>query len=270
MRAVALLLLIANLVFFAWQFPQQQFQDSRQMERSPSAGGTAKTQTPGEPLMMLKELPSTVAEKIVTVEAAKPPAAKKTPASETAKLPEATTKPVIKTTEPPVVTKTTAVTTPPVPTCWTLGPFADNRQADRGLTILGKEGINAKIQKQSENTLAGYRVQLPAQGTKAAAERTMNELRDRGVKDIALRTDDGAYSVSLGFFTRVESAQQRSTMIGKLGYKALIQKVYREQDSFRLDLYQVTDSSRLDKAWVRVSAAYPMVKRHSMNCPDSR
>ena len=242
MRAVALLLLIANLVFFAWQYPQQQFLDNRQMEQSPGAGETAKTQPSGEPLMMLKELPSTVAEKIVTVEVAKPPAAKKTP----------------------------AVTTPPVPTCWTLGPFADNRQADRGLTILGKEGINGKIQKQSENTLAGYRVQLSAQGTKAAAERTMTELRGRGVKDIALRTDDGAYSVSLGFFTRLESAQQRSTMIQKLGYRALIQKVYREQASFRLNLYQVVDISRLDKAWARVSAAYPVVKRHSMKCPDNR
>jgi len=256
MRAVALLLLMANLVFFAWQYPQQQFLDSRQMERSPGAGGTDKTQSPAEPLMMLKELPSTVAEKIVTVDAAKPPAAKKTPAIETAK--------------PPAATETPAVTAPPVPTCWTLGPFADSRQADRSLAILGKEGVKGKMQKRSDNTLAGYRVQLSAQGTKAAAERTMNELRGRGIKDIALRTNDGTYSVSLGFFTKLESAQQRSTIIRKLGYKALIQNVYREQVRFRLELYQVADISRLDKAWARVSAAYPMVKRQSMKCPDKR
>jgi|GEM_PF-3659885 len=242
MRTVALLLLIANLVFFAWQYPQQQLIDSQRVETISSVGGQDKTKPSGESLMMLKELPSAVAEKMVNVEAGKAPAAAS------------------------VATGTAT----PSSTCWTLGPFADNRQADKGLTILTAEGVKGRVQKRSGSTLAGYRVQLAQQRSKAAAERTIAELRRRGAKDIALMTNDGSYYVSLGFFSKQVSARQRSSTVRKLGYKALIQKVYREQTTYWLDLYHATEVSRLDKAWSRLSAAYPEVKRNSINCPASR
>ena len=120
------------------------------------------------------------------------------------------------------------------------------------------------------SVLAGYRVQLPQQGSKAAAQRTIADLRGRGIKDIAMLADKGSYFVSLGFFSKQASAEQRSAAVTRLGYKPLTRKIYRDESRYWLDLYNTTDEALLDEAWGKLSAAYPGVERNSISCPDVR
>jgi hypothetical protein len=243
---VALLLLIANLVFFAWQYPQQQLLESRQVAEPAAVQNPGHDDSPAQTLMMLKELPSVVADKIVTVNADKPAVDSRTVGAGA---------------------QTVSKETSSEPVCWTLGPFANGRQADRGLTILTAQGIKGRSYERRGSVLAGYRVQLPVQGSKEAAQRTILELRGRGIKDVAMLSDNGNYFVSLGFFSKSESARQRSAAVSKLGYKPLTQKVYREESGYWLDLYSITDRAPLDKAWDSLSAAFPRVQRSIITCP---
>jgi len=239
MRVVALLLLIANLVFFAWQYPQQRLIKDGSTGTE-TAVASAADDADAQSLMMLKELPPAVAEKIVTVNLDKPAPATRVPAKK-------------KEAQPPV--------------CWSLGPFADGRQADQGLTLLTAQGIKGRVLERKASAMVGYRVQLPGQGSKEAAQRTIQEIRARGVKDIAMRASGGRFYVSLGFFSKKTSAQKRTQAVQKLGYKPLTEKVYREKSGYWLDLYDNTDPSGLDKVWGKLLGAYPKVGRDKIKCP---
>jgi len=242
MKVVVLLLLIANLVFFAWQYPQQQWIEGQQVSEMSGAEVAGENVAVAPSLMMLKELPPTIAAKVVTVNADKATSA--------------------------VLTKKKNgqnATTDPV--CWSLGPFADARLADRGLKILTAQSIKGRVNERKSRALVGYRVQLPEQGSKAAAQGTMRSLRGRGVKDVAILADKGRYFVSLGFFSKSSSARTRSAAVRKLGYKPLTEKVFRSEGGYWLDLYSATDKARLDKAWVTLSRAYPKVRRETRDCP---
>jgi len=236
MRVVALLLLIANLVYFAWQYPQQQLLQSRQLSEVIAAQAVSDGEAPAQSLMMLKELPQSVAEKVVTV------------------------------TVGSAANSAGAASVTPV--CWVLGPFDDSRQADRGLTLLTARGIKGRTQQRKGRMLAGYRVQLPGQGSKAAAQRTLLALRGRGVRDVAILEEKGLYYVSLGFFSKPASADTRSAEVRKLGYKSLIEEVYRVCSAYWLDLYPVTDKVGLDEVWEELTSAYPELERKTLNCSN--
>jgi hypothetical protein len=239
MRVVALLLLMANLVYFAWQYPQHQLLKNRQLSEVIAAQAVSDGEVPAQSLMMLKELPQAVAEKVVTINVGKavPPSAGRSEAASS-------------------------------PVCWTVGPFDDGREADRGLTLLTARGIKGRTQQRKGRMLAGYRVQLPGQGSKAAAQRTLLALRGRGVRDVAILEDKGLYYISLGFFSKPASADTRSAEVRKLGYKSLIEKVYRERSAYWLDLYPVTDKVGLDEAWEQLTSTYPEIERQTLNCSN--
>lgn len=235
MKVVALCLLIANLVFFAWQYPQQQLMKDQQLTSVVhSLAYSDETLLPS--LMLLKELPPAIVSKVVTVTVDKPFKI----ASREKKEPQ--------------------------PECWTLGPFTDNRQADQGLSLLTAQGVKGRTRERKSSVLAGYRVQLPGQGSKTAAQRTMRELRGRGINDIAMLTSKGRYIVSLGFFSRAESARLRNATVKKLGYQSLTEKIYRSNSAYWLDLYQHASVARVDKAWVKLADAYPEIRRNSIDC----
>ena len=73
MKAVAVILLIANMVFFAWQYPQQGMVNSGHSVGESVVPVLAGNEAPAPSLVMLKELPPSVAAKIVTVYTDPPP-----------------------------------------------------------------------------------------------------------------------------------------------------------------------------------------------------
>ena len=239
MKFVALLLLIANLVFFAWQFPQQKF-----MGQPANTTGTAEHQSGedgGETLMMLEELPSAVAEKVVTVELGKK-TSRNTSTSQRVKQGN-------------------------LAECWSLGPFADAEQADHGLTLLTANGIKGRTQRRSTDTLIGYRVRLASQDSRRAAQEAADQLTAKGIKDIALVPDGDRFMIALGFFKHSESAQKRVRRISSLGYKPIMEEITRKKSAYWLDLYTATSATDLDTVWPALVKAYPDIRREPLKCP---
>jgi len=241
MKYVALLLLIANLVFFAWQFPQQKF-----IGKHVNTTGVAEHQSSdaaGEPLMMLDELPSAVAEKVVTVDLGKKSIRSSSSVSQRGALPASPAE------------------------CWSLGPFADTEQADHGLTLLTGNGIKGRTQKRSADVLVGYRVRLASQDSKQAAQEVADQLAAKGIKDIALVPDKDRFMIALGFFKHSESAQNRVKRISRLGYQPIMEEITRNKTAYWLDLYTATSAADLDAVWPALVKAYPDIQREPLKCP---
>ena len=239
MKFVALLLLIANLVFFAWQFPQQKFMNQH-------VNTTAITEhqggdDTGETLMMLEELPTAVAEKVVTVDLDK-----SSPGPATVRQPN---------------------TPASSGECWSLGPFADAGQADHGLTVLTGNGIKGRTHKRSSDVRVGYRVRLPSQASRRAAQEVMDQLAAKGIKDVALVPDKDRFMIALGFFKQDESAQKRVKRLTGLGYKPIMEEITRQKTAYWLDLYTATSATDLDAVWPALVKAYPDIRRESLQCP---
>lgn len=239
MKYIALLLLIANLVFFAWQFPQQKFIDqSLPLTAAPKQHNSTAS---GESLMMLDELPSAVAKQVVTVDIDK----------QTAPGPAAMKR------------ESSAVSA----ACWSLGPFVNAAEADHGLTLLTANGIKGRTQQHVATQRVGYRVRLASLASKRAAQKIIDQLAAKGVKDTALMADGDRFMVALGFFKHKESAQQRVSRIARLGYQPIVEDVTRQKTTYRLDLYTATSAAQLDAAWPALVKAYPELQRQPLPCP---
>ena len=236
MKIIALLLVIANLMFFAWQYPLQKFND-----QGGSGGAIVNEQehSSQQSLMMLKELPKVVADKVVTVELDND-------------------SPVMSSTQNPVSIKTAS--------CWSLGPFLTDADADAGMKLLTAISVKGRTVHRQGRAVSGYRVLLPAQDSMELVQSTMKNLQARGVKDIAMLHIQGRYAVALGFFSRNDSAQQRYKYIVRLGYSPIIEEVYRKTATFWIELYNTANSPEWENGWSKLLSIYPDIRREPRKC----
>lgn len=231
MKAFFAMLLLANMLYFAWQYPQQRLLEQGLL-MPPEQTFVDDPAIPT--LSLIRDVPKQVL-------AAIPQQAAKT---ETAVQIQTTTLPQ---------------------SCFSIGPFSDEGQSDRALKLLTGHNIKGRSQRQERKLLSGYRVQLRFT-TRDAAQRTLTTLTSRGIKDIALRlTADGAY-VSLGYFSLHDSALRRSADIQSLGYQAEIENVYREKQAYWLELYQGTAAAQLLAVWPEIEREFSDVRREVSQC----
>jgi hypothetical protein len=189
--------------------------------------------------MMLDELPAAVADKIVTVDADKAPAVAMDSQNGATKAQQ----------------------------CWSLGPFADARQADRAMTQLTGRNIKGRTSQRTSRERIGYRVRLPVSASKRAGQALVRELGSKGVRDIALVSTDGQFIVALGFFKHETSAQKRIRRIRALGYKPVMDELTRDKQGYWIDLYPGTNQRDLDKVWPELSRTFSGIRREARQCP---
>lgn len=158
--------------------------------------------------------------------------------------------------------ETTAVTAPAVSDidseddrahtiCRRLGPF---KQKDRLVALMSalEASIDGYKIRDEEGTARTYRVETGLLESYQQAKALDSELKDAGVKDIAIIKRDGRYSISLGVFSRQQTASKRQASIEKLGYDC---KVVSQQSSKALYWAEVTTTTSEDELSELVSSA---------------
>jgi hypothetical protein len=105
--------------------------------------------------------------------------------------------------------------------CRRIGPFKKKDSLIKLMDALGNE-INGYdvLDDTTESSL--YKVTIENLASGQAARSLKNELKQAGVKDIAVVKDDTGYSISLGVFSREKTADRRVAEIKKLGYDCKI------------------------------------------------
>jgi hypothetical protein len=188
MRALFLLLVLANLGVFAWWHYQ-----------SPADAGLDR-------LPLARQIEPEKLKIVPPAELAKP-AAKK-PAAPPSVSPA------------PAATPAAAASAAALPACLEWGSFtlADAPRAEKLLEPLN---LGSRLAQRRTEETAGWWVFMPPQGSRQAALKKAAELKNLGIDEFFVVTDEGAYrwSVSLGVFRNEDAARARLAALRTQGVR---------------------------------------------------
>ncbi|MCY4548259.1 MAG: tetratricopeptide repeat protein [Defluviicoccus sp.] len=149
--------------------------------------------------------------------------------------------------------------------CLHAGRFKDRAAATRSAEWLQKHGAELlEIRHERRRVEKNYRVFLPARPNSRRTAATVKELRDRGLRDVAIiARGPMAGRISLGLYESTDNANRRVAQLKKLGYPAR-----SAANSTMLDEYAVSariggDRYAFDTAW---KARFPENPVRHMDC----
>ena len=156
---------------------------------------------------------------------------------------------------------------PKVFICYQLGPLKTSIQMKK--LKRGLEAMEMKVSSRMEEPkdFLGHWVYIEPSRSRALARLTLEELKQKGVKDIALVTR-GAYknAISLGVFRNLNTAQEKHQLVTDKGYKPLIRKRYKDSKQYWL-LAELEESRNLDVVqWDELLSKYKGAKAEPIAC----
>lgn len=193
MRALFLLLVLANIAFFAW---------SRYFAPADASADPAPLARQIEPGKLRVVRPGEV------------PAGAPKPATGTTTVTAAAPEP------PPAVAQNLAALAE-LASCMEWGSFtlADAPKAEKALEPLS---LGPRLAQRRTEELAGWWVFIPPQANRQAAVKKAAELKTLGVEEYFVVSEDGPYrfAVSLGVFRNEDAAQARLVALRALGVRS--------------------------------------------------
>lgn len=208
MRWLALALIAANLFYGGWQW-RQQAAEAVEVPRPAAEAGHQ-----GVPrLLLLSERPAAAQPREpVPVEAgAEPPL------------------------EPPLEPLPEPSPEQP-PSCGMLGPFGEQVSARQVQGRLSDTGIDAELQSRDVVVRKDLWVHIPPLPTREAALRLLRELQAKGVDSFLIANGELERGISLGIFSRPDSAESVARQQRQQGYEVAIQPLPRHQTEYWLML----------------------------------
>ena len=113
---------------------------------------------------------------------------------------------------------------PDAPDCLTLGPFATPAELRAAMAALTPGVARIQYREVGATQLRGYRVYLPASGSREAALAAARQLAARGVRDYYVVTaGDQENTVSLGLFRDLANAEKRRDELTAQGFAAVLE-----------------------------------------------
>jgi hypothetical protein len=118
-----------------------------------------------------------------------------------------------------------------------LGPFSTPADLRRAMNVLLPQVERIQYREVAAVALRGYRVYLPAAGSRAQALETARALSASGVTDYYVVTaGDEQNTVSLGIFHGLENATKRHDTVAALGYNPTIEARTEQMPQWWIDL----------------------------------
>lgn len=139
----------------------------------------------------------------------------------------------------------------PQPWCATAGAFADEAVAGEFRTVIADLGGAAELLSRDEPVSSTWWVYLPAFRSEAEARAELAELQDKGIDSYYMRTGELAGGISLGVFSREESARIARQQLAGRGYDASIQEIFRYSPRYYVDVTLPDGSLRNRPEWSR-------------------
>lgn len=249
MRILLMVLLLANLGFFAWQqwYDPERVADLPQGEVDANLGAGLRLvgeqqRVADAETAVSDDLPeeSVAADVEPEVEA---PAAEDAAGQAMAQLPNAV--------------------------CATIGPFERLETAQVAEERLESFGLAAAVRESGGQIRSGFWVYLPPYSSRSEAKRIEDELRGRNVSDLFIVTgSDQRNAISLGLFSTPERADQRAAEIGRLGYTPRVAERFRDATVYWVDFRESADEP-LDPQSIGVMGASDVLpEKRNIPCED--
>ena len=143
--------------------------------------------------------------------------------------------------------------------CVSLGPFDELAAVEVARERLADKGYNARIREAGGQIRSGFWVYLPPRESRSEAKQVEDELREKGVRDLFIVTgSENRNAISLGLFSTPDRADQRAAEIGRLGFSPQIAERFREGTVYWLD-YRERGDDRLEPQSIGVLGADEMI-----------
>ena len=126
---------------------------------------------------------------------------------------------------------------PDTPGCLTIGPFATPAELRAAMAALTPGVARIQYREVAATQLRGYRVYLPASGSREAALAAARQLAARGVRDYYVVTaGDQENTVSLGLFRDLANAEKRRDELAAQGFTAVLEPRTEDAAQWWIDL----------------------------------
>jgi hypothetical protein len=113
---------------------------------------------------------------------------------------------------------------PDTPGCLSIGPFATPAELRAAMAALTPGAARIQFREVEATQLRGYRVYLPASGSREAALDVARQLAARGVRDYYVVTaGDEENTVSLGLFRDLANAEKRRDELSAQGFAPVLE-----------------------------------------------
>ncbi len=143
--------------------------------------------------------------------------------------------------------------------CVTVGGIRDRADADEAGRWLRERGAEAVEIRAGPTSIALHRLYLPPLASRAAAAAKLREIRDRGVRDVAiLGTGRFANGISFGVFRDAANMRRRAAALRELGYTPQSTVETREVEGFTIGARIDGAPGGLQNDWTSVYPRYPI------------
>jgi len=266
MKYLVYLLIIANLVFFAW-YPRPPHQVSEPFRAKPLPPGIVE-------LALLSER-AEAAEADRGDEASdregaldtQPVAPVETESAEdgSAQMDAEADAESAAGHEPEVVAEVEPEPEPepePEAVCQTIGPLLKSKHAAAIAKQLAKSEFQSSVRSGEAKQPAGYWVYLPAMPA-AEARRIVADLDSHGMKDYFIGKQN---YISLGIFSKKDKARVRLEKVQKLGFEAVMDQRFRTRPVFWLDVEEKGKPLLTSAVWTRILEQHGDVRVQRVSC----
>lgn len=121
--------------------------------------------------------------------------------------------------------------------CLSLGPFTTPAQLRAAMNRLLPQVERIQFREVAAVALRGYRVFLPAAGSRAQALETARALSAKGISDYYVVTaGEQQNTISLGIFRELENATKRHDEVAALGYDPTVEARTEQVPEWWIDL----------------------------------
>ena len=125
----------------------------------------------------------------------------------------------------------------PASVCLGLGPFSTPADLRKAMNTLMPRVESIQYREVAAVSLRGYRVFLPAAGSRAQALETARALSAKGISDYYVVTaGEQQDTISLGIFRELENATKRREEVAALGYNPTVETRTEPVQQWWIDL----------------------------------
>jgi hypothetical protein len=126
---------------------------------------------------------------------------------------------------------------PDAPLCLSIGPFATPAQLRAAMNALTPRVARIQFRELPATELRGYRVFLPASGSREQALAAARQLAARGVRDYYVVTaGEEENTVSLGLFRELANAEKRRDEVAGQGFQPVLEPRTEQAAQWWIDL----------------------------------
>jgi len=118
-------------------------------------------------------------------------------------------------------------------TCTLVDSLRGDEQRDQFLALLLEENISAEMELHQEPVASTWWVHIPPFASEELAQRTLQELQGKSIDSYYMRSGELAGGISLGVFSRQESALVAQTGLERRGYRTEIREIFRMENRYR-------------------------------------